>query len=98
MILCKTAKEACELIKEFMKYDATAILENKLKEEGEQQAIIESERNEIKDTLTFLNEKRNELIKAMQETNNNEQLAQALKLVESEIHKFEKKLQENYLK
>ena len=34
----------------------------------------------------------------MQETNNDEKLVEALKLVESEIHKFEKQLQENYLK
>ena len=98
LVLCESAKQACEVIKDFMKYDATSILEDKLKEEGEQNAIIESERNEIKDTLSFLNEKRNELIKAMQETNNDEKLVEALKLVESEIHKFEKQLQENYLK
>lgn len=98
MILCESAKEACSIIKDFMKYDATTILESKLKEEGEQKAIIESERNEIKDTLSFLNEKRNELISAMQETNNDSQLGEALKLIESEIHKFEKKLQESYEK
>lgn len=98
MILCESAKQACNVIKDFMKYDATAILEDKLKQEGEQNAILESERNEIKDTLTFLNEKRNELIKAIQDTNNDVKLMEALKLVESEIHKFEKQLQENYLK
>lgn len=98
MILCESAKQACDVIKDFMKYDATTILEDKLKQEGEQNAILESERNEIKDTLTFLNEKRNELIQALQDTNNDDKLMEALKLVESEIHKFEKQLQENYLK
>ena len=98
MVFCESAKQALGLIKDFMKYDATNILESRLKEEGEQNAIIESERNEIKDNLTFLNEKRNELIAAMQSTNNPEQLKEALKLIESEIHKFEKKLQETYEK
>ncbi|MCM1218927.1 MAG: hypothetical protein NC548_30975 [Lachnospiraceae bacterium] len=98
MVLCESAKEACQVIKDFIKYDATTILEAKLKEEGEQNAIIESERNEIKDNLSFLNEKRNELISAIQETNNSEKLLEALKLIESEIHKFEKKLQESYEK
>ena len=98
MVLCESAKQACSLIKDFMKYDATSILETKLKEEGEQKAIIESERNEIKDTLSYLNEQRNMLISAMQETNNSPELAEALKLVEGEIHKFEKKLQESYEK
>lgn len=98
MVLCESAKKACDVIRDFMKYDATSILESRLKEEGEKSAIIESERNEIKDTLSFLNEKRNELIQAMQETDNDEKLASALKLIESEIHKFEKQLQENYLK
>lgn len=96
MVLYKTAKEACAAIKDFMKYDATSILENKLKEEGEKDAIIESKRNEIKDTLTFLDEKRAQLIQGLQETDNNEQLKEALKLVENEIRKFEKELQETY--
>jgi hypothetical protein len=96
MVLCESAKKACEEIKNFMKYDATKILEDRLKTEGEQEAIVESERNEIKDTLTFLNEKRSELIATMQETNNNEQIKSALELVESEIRKFEKQLQESY--
>ena len=43
-----------------------------------------------------LNEKRSELIAAMQETDNNEQLKSALELVEGEIRKFEKQLQESY--
>ena len=96
LVLCESAKQACEEIKNFMKYDATKILESRLKEEGEQEAIVESERNEIKDTLTFLNEKRNELIATLQSTNNNEQIKSALELVESEIRKFEKQLQESY--
>lgn len=96
LVLCKTAKEACQVIKEFMKYDATAILEERLKDEGDKEAIVESKRNELKDTLTFLNEKRSELIKGLQETDNNEQLKEALELIEGEIRKFEKELQESY--
>lgn len=96
MILCESAKKACEEIKNFMKYDATKILESKLKEEGEKDAIIESKISEIKDTLSFLNEKRNELITALQETNNNNEIKSALELIESEIRKFEKQLQESY--
>ena len=96
MVFCKSAKEACQIIKDFMKYDATSILESKLKEEGDKEAIKESKRNELKDTLTFLNEKRAELIQGLQETDNNEQLKEALELVEGEIRKFEKELQESY--
>ena len=55
-------------------------------------------RTEIKDTLAFLSEQRSKLIETIQETDNNEQLSEALKLVESEIHKFEKQLQESYEK
>lgn len=96
MTLYKTAKDACKAIKEFMKYDATSILEERLKAEGEQDAIIESKRNEIKDTLTFLSKKKSELIAGIQETDNNQQLQDALKLIEGEIRKFEKQLQESY--
>jgi len=97
MVHYKTAKEACEAIRDFMKYDATAILSEKLQAEGEENAIIESKRNEIKETLAFLSEKRAELISGLQETNNNEQLKEALELVEGEIRKFEKELQETYV-
>jgi len=97
MVFCKTVSEACQVIKDFMKYDATNILEAKLKEEGEKVAIVESKRNELRDTLTFLNEKRAELIAGLQETDNNEQLKAALELVEGEIRKFEKELQESYV-
>ena len=96
MVHYKTAKEAYDAIKEFMKYDATAILSEKLQAEGIQNAIIESKRNEIKETLSFLSEKRAELIAGLQETDNNEQVKEALELVEGEIRKFEKELQETY--
>jgi hypothetical protein len=97
MVFCKTAKDACKEIKDFMKYDATTLFEAKLKEEGDKNAIIESKRNEIKDTLAFLSEKRAQLVEAIQQTDNNEQLKSALALVESEVRKFEKQLQESYL-
>jgi hypothetical protein len=96
LVVCESATEACKVIKEFIKYDATSILEEQLKKEGEEKAIIESKRNEIKDTIAFLTEKRSELIAAIQDTDNNEQLNEALKLVESEIRRFEKELQESY--
>ena len=97
MVFCKTAKEACKEIKDFMKYDATTLFEAKLKEEGDKAAIVESKRNEIKDTLAFLSEKRAQIVEALQTTDNNEQLKAALALVESEVRKFEKQLQESYL-
>ena len=98
VVLCESAKKACEEIKDFMKYDATNILKEKLAKEGEQEAILESKRAEIKDTITFLSEKRAELVKAFQETDNNEQIGEAIKLVESETRKFEKELQTLYTK
>ena len=97
MVFCKTAKEACAEIKNFMKYDATTLFEAKLKEEGDKAAIVESKRNEIKDTLAFLSEKRVQIVEALQATDNNEQLKSALELVDSEVRKFEKQLQESYL-
>lgn len=92
----KTAKEACDAIRDFMKYDATAILSEKLQAEGIKNAVIESKRNEINETLSFLSEKRAQLIAGLQETNNNQQVKEALELVEGEIRKFEKELQETY--
>jgi len=96
MTYYKTAKEACDAIRDFMKYDATAILSEKLQAEGIQNAVIEAKRNEINETLSFLSEKRAQLIAGLQETNNNQQVKEALELVEGEIRKFEKELQETY--
>jgi hypothetical protein len=96
MTYYNTAKEALNAIKDFMKYDATNILSEKLQNEGIKNAVIESKRNEIRETIDFLTEKRAAIIEAMQETNNNEQLKAALELVEGEIKKFEKELQETY--
>lgn len=96
LILCESAEKACKEINDFMKYDATSILSERLVKEGKEAAIKESKRNEIKDTLAFLSEKRSKIIEGLQQTENNEQLQEALKLVEGEIHKFEKQLQESY--
>lgn len=96
LTLCKTAKDACELVENFMHYDASKILETRLKKEGDLERIAESMRNELRDTITFLTEKRSELIAGLQETENNPQLKSALELVEGEIRKFEKELQESY--
>ena len=98
MVLCESAKKACDEIKSFMKYDATKILESRLAAEGEKNAIIESKKSELKDTITFLTEKKAELVKALQETDNNAQIESAIKLVESEMRKFEKELQTLYTK
>ena len=97
MTYYKTALEACNAIKDFMKYDASPILLEKLKAEGLKDAELDAKRNEIKETLDFLSEKRAQLIAGLQETDNNPQLKSALELVEGEIRKFEKELQETYV-
>ena len=96
MTYYKTAKEACDAIKEFMKYDASAILLEKLKAEGLKDAELDHKRNQIRETLSFLSEKRAQLIEGLQKTDNNPQIKDALELVENEIRKFEKELQETY--
>lgn len=97
MTYYKTAKEACEAIKEFMKYDASPILLEKLQKEGIKSAELDHKRNQIRETLSFLSEKRAQLIEGLQQTDNNPQLKSALELVEGEIRKFEKELQETYV-
>ena len=96
MTYYKTAMEACNAIRDFMKYDASAILAEKLQAEGVKNAVIEGKRNDIRETLAFLSEKRAQLVAGLQETDNNEQVQAALELVEGEIRKFEKELQETY--
>lgn len=90
------ASDAVKGIKDFIHYDATNILEDRLVAEGKQQVIINKKRAEINENLTFLEGKKKEIEDVLAQVGENEQLKEALKLVEGEIRRFEKQLQESY--
>jgi len=91
-----SATEAVKAIKEFINYDASSILSERLVSEGNEKAITNKKRTEINDMISFLEEKKNKITEAINKLGDSEELQEALKLVNGEINKFEKELQETY--
>ena len=91
-----TATEAVEIIKEFINYDASEMLSEMLVAENHADAIIENKRKEINDKLSFLEEKKAKVKEAIDKVGDSEELTEAMNLLEEEISKFEKELQETY--
>lgn len=91
-----SATEAVKAIKEFINYDASAILAERLVSEGNEAAMILKKRNEISETISFLENKKTKISDAISKIGKSEELDEALSLINSEISKFEKELQETY--
>tara|TARA_B100001057_G_scaffold483896_1_gene561242 strand:+ start:54 stop:2387 length:2334 start_codon:yes stop_codon:yes gene_type:complete len=91
-----TATEAVKVIKEFINYDASEILSEMLIAENHKDAIVENKRKEINDKISFLEEKKTKVKEAIDKVGDSEELTEAMNLLEEEIAKFEKELQETY--
>ena len=95
----KTATAAKNFIKESFNYDATTILKEALKVEGDKYAAIVEKRNEIQDRINFLKEKRGEVmakIEALPSNVDSANLVEALNLLECEIKDNECSLADTY--
>lgn len=91
-----TATEAVNVIKEFINYDASSILSEKLIAEGHQKATIEKKRDQINSRISVLENKKTEVEQAIQTLGESEDLVEALNLINTEIKLAEKALQETY--
>jgi len=96
MTFIPSATEAVKTIKEFINYDATTILSEKLISEGNEAVKLTKRRNEISETISFLEEKKVKISEAISKIGKSEELDEALGLINDEISKFEKELQETY--
>ena len=96
MILVESATETVKLVKEFINYDASPILSERLIAENNEVAKIEKERSDISDKISFLEEKKTKVKEAIDKLGETEELTEAMNLLEEEISKFEKYLQETY--
>ena len=84
----KSATAAKNYIKESINYDATNILREALKAEGDKNAAILEERNNIQDRINFLKEQRNKIVSKIENSPkniDNSALVEALNLLECEI-------------
>ena len=99
MVYFKSATSAKNYIKECIDYDATNILMEELKAEGDRNAAILEERSSIRERIDFLKEKRSEVIakiESLPENINNKALTDALNLLECEIKDNEIELGKTY--
>jgi hypothetical protein len=85
----ENATKAIEIVKEFINYDITLLVEDLLSEEIKNKRVVESMKNDLFDRINFLKEQKNELSK--QDTKN-EFISEANKLITEEIEKFQKEL------
>lgn len=96
MVFVPSATEAVKLVKEFINYDASPILSERLIAENDEAAKVEKERSDISDKISFLEEKKAKVKEAINKLGETEELTEAMNLLEEEISKFEKSLQETY--
>ena len=96
MILVPTATEAVKLVKEFINYDASQILSERLIAENDETAKLNKSRADISDKISFLEEKKTKVKEAINKLGETEELTEAMNLLQEEIAKFEKSLQETY--
>lgn len=97
MVFYQSAERALSETKSFIGYDASSYLSEKLIAEGNNKAMSEKRRNKINQNISVLEEKKAEVQSAMKELGETDELKEALVLVESEIKKAEKELQETYV-
>jgi hypothetical protein len=83
----ENATKAVEIVKEFINYDITPLVEDLLSEEIKTQRVVESKKNDLLDRINFLKEERNNLGKL---DNKNEYITEAHNLLTEEIEKFQK--------
>lgn len=90
-----SATAARKYIKENINYDASVVLQEQLKAEGDRQAQLNEKRNEIQDRIDFLKEKRAMVvnkIETLPSNIDNKDLMDALNLLECEIRSNEEEL------
>jgi hypothetical protein len=85
----ENATKAVQIVKEFINYDITPIVEDLLTEEVKSAKVLEGKKNELFDKINFLKEQKNELSK---QDMKNEFIVEAHKLITEEIEKFQKEL------
>jgi hypothetical protein len=72
------------------------MLSEMLVAENHADAIIENKRKEINDKISFLEEKKAKVKEAIAKVGDSEELTEAMNLLDEELAKFEKELQETY--
>ena len=92
-----TASETVEIVKEFINFDVSPILSERLIAEDNEKAIEENKRKDLTDSISFLEEKKSEVEAAIKKLGETEELTEALNLLEEELKGKEKELADSYI-
>ena len=96
-IKLNTATETVDVVKEFINFDISPILSERLLAENNEKAIEESKRKELTDSLSFLEEKKSEVKAAIKKLGETVELSEALNLIDEELKGKEKELANSYI-
>lgn len=97
MIFISTATDTVKLVKEFINYDISMVISDKLIAEGDKNAQVLRTRSEISERIVFLEEQKTKINQAIKTIGESAELTEALSIIDIEISKFEKDLQETYM-
>jgi len=97
MIKLDTATETVDAVMEFINFDISPILSERLLAENNDKAIVESKRKDLSDALTFLEEKKSEVEAAIKKLGETEELTEALNIIAEELKGKEKELADSYI-
>ena len=97
MVKFNTATETVEVVKEFINFDISPILNERLLAENNEKVIEENKRKELTDSLSFLEEKKSEVEAAIEKLGETEELTEALNLLGEELKNKEKELAASYI-
>ena len=92
-----TATETVEIVKEFINFDVSPILSERLIAEDNEKAIEENKRKDLTDAISFLEEKKSEVEAAIKKLGDTEELTEALNLIAEELKGKEKELADSYI-
>ena len=92
-----TATETVNIVKEFVNFDISPILSERLIAEDNEKAIAENKRKDLNDTLSFLEEKKKEVLDAIEKLGETDELKEALNLIEEELKGKEKELADSFI-
>ena len=97
MVKIDTATETVEIVKEFINFDISPILSERLLAEDNEKAIEENKRKDLTDSISFLEEKKSEVEAAIKKLGETEELTEALNLLAEELKGKEKELADSYI-
>jgi hypothetical protein len=97
MVKFDTATETVEVVKEFINFDISPLLTERLLAENNEKAIVENKRKDLSDALAFLEEKKSEVEEAIKKLGETEELSEALNILSEELKNKEKELADSYI-